>query len=120
MKMMIATAVLALTTGQALASNAQGDGELLFHCQSLPNVDSALTVLGIGDELTSEVEVVVMIAGQVQANDKGILVKNTSKYEGQLFDLEFGDITRITAKAANSVLSVGQSDSLDCEVPTAQ
>ncbi|MNS97074.1 hypothetical protein D3C72_1313970 [compost metagenome] len=115
-KIFLTVAVVALTGMQAFAFNKTEDGHLLFICKSLPNVDSAITVVGVADELLAEVQLVIMVAGEVEAEDRGVLVSNTSRYEGSIFDMNFGDTVTITAKAQNAVLSVGQSDSLICEL----
>ncbi|MNL72607.1 hypothetical protein D3C87_1979420 [compost metagenome] len=79
-------------------------------------MDSAITVLGVSDEILKEAQLVILVAGEVKAEDRGVLVPNTSRFEGSIFDLNFDDTTTITAKAQNAVLSVGQSDSLICEL----
>ncbi|ASD64791.1 hypothetical protein [Bdellovibrio bacteriovorus] len=114
MKTMILAGAMVLAASVAQAS----DGQVVFHCESLPTVDSALTVMGVADEITSDVDVVVMVAGQVKAQDRGGLIEGTTRFEGHVFDIEFDHVTRIIAKQANDVLSVGQADSLICTYPT--
>ncbi|UXR64805.1 hypothetical protein EZJ49_00865 [Bdellovibrio bacteriovorus] len=115
MKAWIVSAVLVMAGAQAMAGN--GDGAVVFHCESLPTVDSALSVMGIADELTGDIDLVVLVAGQVKAQDKGLLVEGAARYEGQIFEMEFSQVTHIVAKMPNDVLSVGQADSLICAYP---
>ncbi|AFY00347.1 hypothetical protein [Bdellovibrio bacteriovorus] len=114
MKTMILAGVMVVAASVAQAS----DGQVLFHCESLPTVDSALTVMGVADEITADVDVVVMVAGQVKTQDRGGLLEGATRFEGQIFDIEFDHVTRIIAKQANEVLSVGQADSLVCTYPS--
>ncbi|WP_413613027.1 hypothetical protein [Bdellovibrio sp. HCB-110] len=116
MKMFIATAIFALTGFQAHAS-APVDEALLFTCESAPNVDSALKVFGFGDENGQGAQIAIFLAGELRVEDQGSYDKTTGKYEGQIFDITVSrqGAVSITAKAANPVLSVGQTDSLVCQ-----
>lgn len=116
LRMMIATAAMVITANQAMAQ----DESLIFQCESLPNVDSSLTLVGVADEFTSDLHLVVLLQGEVLVQDVGTLDQNATKYEGQVFDIEFSQPSKLTAKAANPVLSVGQSDSFNCQFPALQ
>ncbi|WP_413287701.1 hypothetical protein [Bdellovibrio sp. HCB337] len=113
LKMMIATAAMVLTSNFAMAQ----DESLIFQCESLPNVDSSLTVLGINDEHAG-LQLVILINGEIKAVDSGTVDQNLTKFEGQTFELQLARSPSVlTAIAENPVLSVGQSDSLNCHSP---
>ena len=118
MKTMIAAvALVVMATSQGMA---QDESKILFSCNSLPTADSALNVIGVADEQTGEVDVLVYIAGQLMAQDKGSFVEGTTSFEGPVFKIDFDHISKIIAKSENPVLSVGQADSLICQYPGAQ
>lgn len=118
MKTMIATAAMVLFAGSQ--GMAQDESNVLFACQSLPTADSALSVIGVANEHTGEVNVLVYIADQLKAQDSGAFVEGTTSYEGSVFTIQFDNISKIIAKAQNDILSVGQADSLTCTYPGAQ
>ncbi|MEK2644148.1 hypothetical protein [Bdellovibrio sp. BCCA] len=116
MKMVIATAIFSLIGFQAMAS-APVDQAILFTCESAPNVDSALKVFGFGDEKENGAQIAVFLGGEMLVQDEGTFDKTTGKYEGHIFDIAVSrqGAVSITAKAANSILSIGQTDSLVCQ-----
>lgn len=115
-KFFLTAAMVVLTAMQASAFSGEDETQVLFTCKSLPYADSAITVVGVADELLTEVQVIYMVAGEVKVEDKGVLVENTSRYEGRFFVINFDETVTITGKAKNPVLRVGQSDSLSCEL----
>ncbi len=112
MKLIIVALATLISFSQALASD-----DMVFVCKSLPNVDSELTVVGVADELTSDINLVFMVAGQVIAQDQGVMIEGTTRYEGIAYDMQFDHITTITGKQEATILGNGQSDSLICEFP---
>ena len=116
MKMILATAILALASLQAHASNPTDETIQLF-TSSAPNVDSSLQVLGFGDETGQIAQIDIYLDGQLRAQDQGSYDENTGRFQGQIFDITVRrqGTSSITAKAANPVLSVGQTDSLVCQ-----
>ncbi|MFS4458287.1 hypothetical protein [Bdellovibrio sp. HCB2-146] len=118
MKTMIATAALVILAGSQ--GMAQDESNVIFSCNSLPNVDSSLSVVGVADEQTGQMNVLVYIAGQLMAQDQGAFVEGTTSWDGSIFRIDFDQVSTITAKSENPVLSVGQADSLICQYPGAQ
>ncbi|MNL11827.1 hypothetical protein D3C87_1326790 [compost metagenome] len=116
LKAMIAAAATLVVFG-ASQGMAQDEANVVFSCESLPTADSALNVIGVADEQTGEVDVLVYIAGHLMAQDKGAFVEGTTTFEGAVFTMEFDHISKIIAKAENNVLSIGQADSLICQYP---
>lgn len=92
-----------------------GDNSTVFKCQSAPNVDSALQVIGFGHEFTNDILMKISIAGKVLVVEEGVYDSTKNRYISDTFSIEFGDISRITAHTPNPVLAVHASDSLVCE-----
>lgn len=92
-----------------------GDNATALRCQSPPNSDSSLEIIGFGYEFTNEIELRIFVGGRLLAADIGLLNTLTNTYTGQTFDIEISPNGKITAKDLNSVLAVGSSDTVICE-----
>lgn len=93
-----------------------GDNSTVFKCESAPNVDSALQIIGYGDEFTSDIVMKISIAGKILVVEEGFYDSSMNSYMSDTFSIEFGNVSRISAHAPNPVLSVHTSDSLVCEL----
>ncbi|WII71219.1 hypothetical protein QJS83_12185 [Bdellovibrio sp. 22V] len=116
MNLVVMMAALTLISTAAMARDSQESHDV-FVCGSLPYVDSALEVVGIADEYTGAIDVIVLLGNTVVAQDRGQFVEGTTTWEGDIFSIYFDKMTVLTAKKENAVLSVGQSDSLLCQYP---
>lgn len=117
------TGLISLTSiasaGVKEAGGDESNESLLFKCVSAPNVDSALTVLGVRHEFGSGVDLLIYIHGKKIIQDTGILGLDAKKFIGNVFDIEFApseDLpSKITAKSESPILHTGSSDTICCE-----
>lgn len=116
MKAQILTMAVGMMMG--LAAQAEVPATEYFRCQSLPSADSSLTVVGVGDGKTENINLVVFVGEQVAIVDAGQMDEQTALYSGQYFTLQLNGQSHqaiLAAAQANPVLSVGQAETLECQ-----
>lgn len=82
-----------------------GDSGVVSKCKSLPNTDSVLSALGTISHGASGIRLELRVGPRVEAVDRGVLSTDGRLFQGQIFDIQLGTPSRITAKASSRVMN---------------
>lgn len=93
-----------------------GDENISFICHSPENVDSSLTVIGLGNPFSQDIELKIKVAQTELDTDAGVLGSGINKYFGEKYEIEFFNDNTAMLIPLSDDQALTHSEVLNCEL----